>query len=699
MKQTVLEKDNICENDCHDHSHEHKHGHHHGCACSCSGHDDHDDDDDEEEISLKKIIIAALIFGAALLIQNSISWILSFVPEKYFKDAAHIQQSVPVLIVRGTYLVLYAVSYMMTGLGLLKEAAENIKEGNWFGEEFLMSIATLGAIFMGEYSEACAVMILFQAGEYLEHKAVGRSKKSISDLMGIKVETVRVLDNGKEVQKKTEEIAAGDIIVIHPGERIPLDGTVIKGSAGLDTSALTGESALRTVTEGQEVMSGTVCTDSVLQVRVTKVLEESTVTRILNLVEEAQEKKAVSERFIRRFAKVYTPIVCIIAVAVAVIPPAILGGTSENWHTWIYRALELLVVSCPCALVISVPLSFFSGIGLASRHGILIKGSMGIEKLSRVKTIVFDKTGTLTKGVLEVSEVIPASDKISSDELLALACHAEYFSEHPVSKSIKKSHSCPMCGKNEILNPEEISGHGIRCVLDGRRVLAGNELLMEKEKVSGFVKYSGSEGTVIYVASEGEFLGAIAFADSPKEESLELVSRLKKAGVRHVAMFTGDNEAAASRIARQCNVDEYYSSMLPQDKVQKLEELLERNKKLYGKNACTAFTGDGINDAPVLTRSDIGISMGTLGSDSAVEASDVVIMDDSLSHIPQGIRIAGRTMRNVIQNTAFSISVKTAIMALCISGMAGMWLAVFGDVGVTLLAVLNSFRLSRSRIR
>ena len=674
-----------------EHHHEHHHEHHEHSGCCCHNHHSHDEhhghDEEHEESPLKKVIICAVLFLTALVLEhfsNYVSGKISFLPEQY-----------RTLSVRSVYLLLYAVSYLFCGLEVLHEAFENIAEGHWFGEEFLMGIATVGAIFMGEYSEACAVMILFQFGEFLEDKAVEHSKKSITSLMNLKTDEAVVKSENGNIKTKTEDVKPGEIIIVKSGERIPLDGTVVSGNAELDMAALTGECVPVHAKEGDSVLSGGICTNGVLEIKVTCTSKESTVSRILKLVEESQEKKAKSEKFITRFAKKYTPVVCIIAVAVAVLPPAILGGTSQIWKTWIYRALELLVASCPCALVISVPLSFFSGIGLASKKGILFKGSNGIENLSRTKTFVFDKTGTLTKGEFKVQEVISVSEKFSEEELLSLAAHAEYISEHPVSRSMRTAHSCPMCGKCEIKNVEEIAGHGLKCSVEGKNVLIGNTLLMHRENISGFDESKSSEktGTIIHISVDGEYAGFILINDSLKENAVIIAGALKKEGAERIVMLTGDSEKAASPAAKKINADAYYSQLLPQDKVRKIEEEISSAKKRFGKKSTVAFAGDGINDAPVLMRSDTGISMGSLGSDSAVEASDVVIMDDSLLKIKDAFKTSKKIMANVKENIVFSLIVKTGIMAACASGFADMWLAVFADVGVTLLAVLNSSRL------
>ena len=678
----------------HEYEHEHAHsahGHFHNDGHCCHSHEHHGHDHGHEhghdaELSLKKIMLSAVLFTAALLCEKFFPHFYRYVPEQYLADC--------IKGMRAFSLALYAASYLICGLPVLREALEGIFHGEWFNEEFLMSAATVGAAFMGEYSEAAAVMILFQLGEFLEGKAVGNSRRAITSLLKIKSETARILEGSEEKTVPSSSVKEGSIIVVNSGERVPLDGIVVKGSALVDTAALTGESVPRSVSEGSEVLSGSINTNGRLEIKVTRCLEESAVSRILRLVEESQEKKSVSEKFIKRFAKVYTPIVCILAVTVAVIPPAILGGSKEIWHTWIYRALELLVVSCPCALVISVPLSFFSGIGFSSRNGILFKGSGYIENLSKCRALILDKTGTVTNGVFEVIDVVPSDESLSKEELLALASHAEIFSSHPVSVSLKNAHSCPLCGKLEVKNAEEISGHGIKCDIAGKTVLVGNAKLMQREAVKNFTEADERRGSVIYIAENSLYRGFIVISDTLKDGSLELVKKLKKNGIKKVFMFTGDEEKNASYVAEKIGADEYYSGLLPEDKVLRLEQVLS---EFSTKKQKVAFAGDGINDAPVLTRSDVGISMGAFGSDSAVEASDVVIMEDNVLRIPLAVRIAKKTMRNVRENIFFSLFVKACIIALCAAGLADMWIAVLGDVGVTMIAVLNSARLLLGR--
>lgn len=629
-------------------------------------------------------------FSPAKLVVSLVFFLLAIFTEKIFAQKIPL----PAEIFRGLSLAFYCVSYLLSGFGVLKEAVENLLKGRCFNEEFLMALATVGAICIGEYSEAVAVMLLFETGEFLEEKASEKTKKSISTLMDIRPDSARAVRDGKEIVLPPEQVKIGEKILVRPGERIPLDGKIVLGKTMVNTVALTGESVPREVSEGDSVLSGFVNESGVIEIIVEKEFGESTVARIIEMAESAQEKKAHAEKFITRFAKIYTPLVCLFAVVVAVLPPVIFGG---GFKTWIYRALEILVVSCPCALVISVPLSFFSGIGLASRNGILIKGSAYIESLSKTGVAVFDKTGTLTKGVFEVTSVIPAENSVSKEELAAIVTHAEFHSSHPISKSLKKFHQCEKCGQISVEAAEEISGHGIKCILDGSEILAGNEKLMRRENVSGFAPQENSgAGTVVYVARNKKFLGEIVISDVPKENSAVAVKKLHDLGVKKVVMLTGDNERTAKSVAAQLSLDEFHAELLPQDKVLRMEEIIASNKKNQGEKS-VIFTGDGINDSPVLARSDVGISMGNLGSDAAIEASDVVIMDDNLEKIPLAIKICRKTLRNVKENISFSLSVKILVLILCASGVANMWAAVFSDVGVCMLAILNSLRLFRMK--
>lgn len=645
-----------------DHEHE-EHGHGH-----------------EEEMSLKKIILSALLFAAGIVV------------EKFIAPSAGDN----VQMVRGIFLALYFGSYILCGLPVIREAVEGLSKGKCFGEAFLMALATIGAVAIGETMEACAVMILFQLGEYLEDKASDKTKDTIEELLDIRPDTACVIRGGKEVVIDADDVEVGETIIVKPGELVPLDGIVSKGSTMVDTSALTGESVPREIGEGEEILSGFVNARAVIEIKVTKEFGESTVSKILDLIENAQGKKASTEKFITRFAKVYTPIVCILAVAVAVVPPTILGW-NENFRTWLYRACEMLVVSCPCALVISVPLSFFAGIGRGGKDGILVKGSSYLELLSRAETVAFDKTGTLTKGVYEVTAVEVAEGcSLSKDELAALVTHAEYYSDHPVSKSLKNFHTCENCGKLTVEEAEEISGHGIKCIVDGKKVLAGNKKLMLLEKVLGFNENIDSEkksaGSVVYVAVDGVFAGKIIVSDVVKENAKSAIEKIHNVGIPTTVMLTGDTKDNAQAIADSIGIDEVRAELLPQDKVEEIERFMGNRN-----GGTVVFVGDGINDAPVLTRSDVGIAMGVMGSDSAIEAADIVIMDDNIENVALAIKLAKKTMINVKQNIAFSIAVKVAILGLCACGFVNMWLAVFGDVGVCLLTILNSIRLLKKK--
>ncbi len=670
---------------CEEHEH-HEHGHHHHCACGCDG----DADDDDEEFSVPKLVVAAVLFVLALLCEH--------LPCFRADAALFAGYQGAYTVFRAFTLLLYCASYVLCGLGVLKESVWNLFHGKFFGEEFLMSVATIGAICMGEYSEAVAVMLLFQLGEFLEGKAVARSRRSITELVDVRPDSANV-KRGDSVQLvRAEELACGDVVVVRPGERVPADGTICSGSSLLDTSALTGESVPRELGEGDAVLAGFVNTSRPLEITVTREYHDSAVSRVLVMVEQSQERKAKLQRFIRRFAKVYTPVVCFIALAVAFVPPllAMLAGSPARglFRTWIYRALELLVVSCPCALVISVPLSFYAGIGLASRNGILVKGANFIELLARAKTAVFDKTGTLTKGVFEVTGIhLSPGSLLSAQELLALAAHAERFSTHPVSRSLRAAHSCSECDSVQAADVQEISGMGVKCIVKGKTVLVGNERLMRQFGVSGMGPCAEDDsGTLVHTAVDGVYMGHIVISDVVKDDVRPALERLRAYGVRKLVMLTGDSESAARAVAGSIGIDDVYAQLLPDDKVAKVEELMAARA---GKKETLLFVGDGINDAPVLSRADVGIAMGAMGSDAAIEAADVVLMDDQPAKIAVALAVGKRTMRTVLQNVIGALVVKTAIMVLCACGLADMWLAVFGDVGVTMLAVLNAMRLLR----
>lgn len=581
-------------------------------------------------------------------------------------------------------LIMYIISYILAGGDVVKRAIENIKNGQVFDENFLMSVASIGAFFIGEAPEGVGVMLFYQIGEMLQSYAVGQSRRSISSLMDIRPDYANVLRNGEVLTIPPEEVEIGEIIVIKAGERVPLDGIVVEGNSMLDTSALTGESLPREVITGSELLSGCINMNGLLNAKVTKSYSESTVNKILELVENASSRKSKSEKFITRFARVYTPVVVVIAVVLAIIPPLIIKGATFN--EWIYRSLAFLVVSCPCALVISVPLSFFGGIGGASRNGILVKGSNYLESLAKTEIIVFDKTGTLTKGVFKVQKI--HSEKIKPEELLKLAAYAESYSNHPISLSLKEAYKKDI-DIEKISQVEEISGHGVSAAVENIKVLAGNDKLMEKFKIP--YNKETSEGTLVHIAADGEYAGYILIADKIKDDAFEAVSDLKKHNINDIVMLTGDSESVAINTARELGIDRVYAGLLPADKVEKVEELISQKSK----KVTLMFVGDGINDAPVLARADVGVAMGALGSDAAIEAADVVIMTDEPSKIAKAIEIAKNTIKIAYQNVIFAISVKVIILVLSTLGLASLWAAVFADVGVTFIAVLNAMRALR----
>ena len=589
--------------------------------------------------------------------------------------------------------VLFLIPYLIAGYDVLLKAARNIGNGQVFDENFLMTIATVGAFALVLFpdsqphmAEGAAVMLFYQVGELFQGYAVGKSRQSIADMMDIAPDFANVMRDGKLVQVDPYEIGVGDEIVVKPGERVPLDGTIVEGSTQLGTAALTGESVPRHVEEGAEVISGCVNMTGKITVKVSKPFEQSTVSRILELVESASEKKAQTENFITRFARYYTPIVTIGALVLAVLPPLLFG---QSWSDWIERGLTFLVVSCPCALVISVPLSFFGGIGGASRLGILVKGGNYLEALSHTETVVFDKTGTLTNGSFNVVAVHPdAAAEVDPDLILSIAAHAEAYSDHPIAVSVKEAFTGEI-DQSRIADVREEGGHGVRAVVDERVVLVGNDKLMREEGIA----YHDCEltGTILHVSIDGKYVGHIIIADVVKEDAAECIKRLHAAGVKKTVMLTGDRAEVAKAVAEKLGLDEYHGKLLPEDKVNQVERLLgETSEK--GK---LAFVGDGINDAPVLTRADIGIAMGAMGSDAAIEAADIVLMDDKPSKIASAIRIARKTMRIVWQNIVFALGVKFAVLVLAAVGLATMWLAVFADVGVAILAILNAMRCMR----
>ena len=576
--------------------------------------------------------------------------------------------------------VIYLVPYLVIGYDIVYKAARNISHGQVFDENFLMMIATFGAFGVGEYSEAVAVMLFYQVGELFQGYAVGKSRQSISDMMDICPEYVNIEEDGVLKQVDPDDVEVGSIIVVKPGERIPLDGIVVEGESLIDTAALTGESVPRSAKAGDEIISGCVNGSGTLKVKTTKEFDDSTVAKILELVENASSKKAKVENFITRFAKYYTPVVTIGAVILAILPPLILGG---GWAEWIQRACIFLVISCPCALVISVPLGFFGGIGAASKIGVLVKGSNYLEAVAEMTTIVFDKTGTLTKGEFKVTDVI--TENGSKEELIELAALGEGYSNHPIANSIREAYGKEL-DLNRVTNTEEIAGHGIKAVIDGKTVLLGNEKLMKSESI--FYTPCKSMGTVVYVACNGVFEGAVVISDTIKDGAKEAIHDMKQVGVRHTVMLTGDRKEAAETVAQTLGIDEVHAELLPGGKVEQVEALLKAEKE----KERLAFVGDGINDAPVLTRADIGIAMGSMGSDAAIEAADIVLMDDDVTKIASVVRIARKTLRIVKQNIVFALAIKALVLILGALGMANMWEAVFADVGVSVIAILNSMR-------
>ena len=587
----------------------------------------------------------------------------------------------------GQWLVflIYLIPYLVIGYDIVFKAVRNISHGQVFDENFLMMVATFGAFGVKEYSEAVAVMLFYQVGELFQNYAVGKSRQSISDMMNICPEYANIEEDGVLTQVDPDDVEVGSIIVVKPGERIPLDGIVTEGTSMIDTAALTGESVPRRATVGDEIISGCVNGSSTIKVKVTKAFEDSTVARILELVENASSKKAKVENFITRFAKYYTPVVTIGAVILAILPPLILGG---GWADWIQRACIFLVISCPCALVISVPLGFFGGIGASSKIGILVKGSNYLEAVAEMTTIVFDKTGTLTKGEFKVSEVLPSAEKnntIGKEELLEIAAYGEGYSNHPIANSIREAYGKTL-SMERVTDTEEIAGHGIHTFIDGREVYLGNAKLMEAQNIA--YTENKTAGTVVYVACNNVFAGSIVISDTVKEGSKNAIADMKKVGVKKTVMLTGDRQAAADAVAAELGIDEVHAELLPADKVGEVEKLLgSQNEKER-----LAFVGDGINDAPVLTRADIGIAMGSMGSDAAIEAADIVLMDDDIRKIASLVKIARKTLGIVKQNIVFALAIKALVLLLGALGMANMWEAVFADVGVSVIAILNSMR-------
>lgn len=581
--------------------------------------------------------------------------------------------------------LIYLIPYLVIGYDIVYKAVRNISHGQVFDENFLMMVATFGAFVVKEYSEAVAVMLFYQVGELFQNYAIGKSRQSISDMMNICPEYANIEEDGVLTQVDPDDVEVGTIIVVKPGERIPLDGIVTEGTSMIDTAALTGESVPRRATVGDEIISGCVNGSSTIKVKVTKAFEDSTVARILELVENASSKKAKVENFITRFAKYYTPVVTIGAVILAILPPLILGG---GWADWIQRACIFLVISCPCALVISVPLGFFGGIGASSKIGILVKGSNYLEAVAEMTTIVFDKTGTLTKGEFKVSEVQPSADKnntIGKEELLEIAAYGEGYSNHPIANSIREAYGKTL-SMERVTDTEEIAGHGIHTFIDGREVYLGNAKLMDAQNIA--YTENKTAGTVVYVACNNVFAGSIVISDTVKEGSKDAIRDMKQVGVKKTVMLTGDRQAAADAVAAELGIDEVHAELLPADKVGQVEKLLG----VQNEKERLAFVGDGINDAPVLTRADIGIAMGSMGSDAAIEAADIVLMDDDIRKIASLVKIARKTLGIVKQNIVFALAVKALVLLLGALGMANMWEAVFADVGVSVIAILNSMR-------
>lgn len=668
----------------HDHDYEHHHDHNH---CSC-GHDhDHhghshgcDCCEDGAEIDLRKTVAGVVVFLIAMVI-------------------FHIPGLFKTIDIDMAQLITYLLIYLLTARDIVLNAIKNLFKGKAMDEQFLMTVSSLGAFFVGQYPEACAVMLFYMVGELFQDYAVDKSRDSITDLMDIRPDYANLLKKDGSYEKVSpDKVKIGDTIIVKPGEKVPLDGVVISGQGSIDTSSLTGESLPRETMAGDDIISGSISINGALTIKVTKEFGESTVSKILELVEHASGKKAKTERFITRFAKVYTPIVVACAVVLAIIPPLVvsfaLGGNiadfAKTWQPWIYRALTFLVVSCPCALVISVPLSFFAGIGAASTKGVLVKGSDYLEKISGCDTIVFDKTGTLTKGIFKVSKI---NSKVSDLEFLKAAVIAEIYSNHPIAKSLKdalkitdsKAYFDIEARQNEI-SIEEIHGKGIKAQLDGSTILAGNKKLMDQFGIA--CDNAQGAATVVYVTVDGQYLGYALIEDQIKETSKETIKKLKELGVKKTVMLTGDRKEIADSIAKELGIDEVHSELLPADKVSHVEKLLKESKTL-------AFVGDGVNDAPVLARADVGIAMGAMGSDAVIEAADIVLMDDNPKNITKAIKISRRTLSIAKQNIIFALVVKVAVLVLAAVGIATMWAAVFADVGVCVLAILNAMRTAK----
>mgnify|MGYP002522230791 CR=1 FL=1 len=611
----------------------------------------------------QKKVLVRIIIAAALVIA------LQFIPVKGYVRFG-----------------LYMIPYLVIGYDILKKAGKGILNRQIFDENFLMAVATIGAIALGDYKEGTAVMLFYQIGELFQSYAVGKSRRNISELMDIRPDYANVEKDGQLEQVDPDEIEIGTVIVVQPGEKVPIDGVVVEGTSSLNTSALTGESVPREVSVDDEIISGCINMTGLLKIRTTKEFGESTVSKILELVENASSRKSRSENFISKFAKIYTPAVCYGALALAILPPIVrmaFMGLAPEWGDWVYRALTFLVISCPCALVISIPLSFFAGIGGASREGVLVKGSSFLETLSQTKIVVFDKTGTMTKGVFEVNGIHHSPYK--DEELLEYAALAESYSTHPISKSLQRAYGKPI-DKNRVSDVEEIGGHGLTAKVDGKVVAAGNAKLMKKLGIE--YRECSHVGTIVHVAIDGKYAGHILISDVIKEHAAEAIAALKKSGIEKTVMLTGDAKNVAENVAAQLGIDEVCSELLPGDKVEKVEELLTKKPE----KDKLAFVGDGINDAPVLSRADIGIAMGALGSDAAIEAADIVLMDDDPLKISKAIRISRKCIRIVYENIYFAIGIKVICLVLGALGIANMWFAIFADVGVMILAVLNAIR-------
>ncbi len=623
---------------------------------------------------LKKIIVALVIFAIAM--------VLNILNLPYTKFAFNIKGNEIEISIAN---ILFIISYIIVGFEIVKKAFRNITRGKIFDENFLMTVATIGAFFVGEFPEAVTVMLFYQIGELFQSFAVDKSRKSIASLMDIRPDYANLVD-GDDIKKvKPDTVKIGDIILVKPGEKIPLDGIIIEGESFIDTKALTGESVPRSVKSGENVLSGTINQTGILKVKVEKKFGESTVSKILDLVENASSKKSKSENFISKFARYYTPIVVIIAVILAIVPPLIIKDST--FQTWIYRALSFLVVSCPCALVISIPLSFFGGIGRCSKEGILVKGSNYLEALANADIAVFDKTGTLTQGVFDVQKI--ETNSMDENEFLKLVAHCEHYSNHPIADSIKKKYGEEI-QTSIISDVDEIPGHGISAVIENKKVLVGNSKLMEKYDIE-FAKQN-EIGTIVYVAVDGKFEGYILINDEVKKDSKQAISDLKKSGIKKTIMLTGDKKEVGENVAKELELHEVYTDLLPTDKVEKVKQLISE-KNGHNKNSKLFFVGDGINDSPVLALSDIGIAMGGLGSDSAIEAADIVIMTDEPSKINTAIQISKKTLRIAKENIYFAIIIKILVLLLSALGVATMWMAVFADVGVSIIAILNSMRV------